>query len=295
MPARGGAPLGGRGRAASLNGETLGRAGVLGRRGELRGRKAGVLGRERPEVDAPVDGTAALRVEPAVVEPLRVSPPAGAPRLQVAPPAPISAPRAPFVAAVIGVVIVGVLGILLINTKTNENSFKIADLQKQNTALDNQRQDLDNQLVEVSSIGNLDAAARRLGLVKADHPALIRLPDGKLIGVLTPTDGTPAVTAQQALTSQGATDPNADKGAANIVPDGTATGGTATGGTSNGTATNGTTTNGTTNGTATDGTATAGTGTTAGTSTTGGTGTTSGTGTTGDTGTTGTGTTGTGR
>jgi hypothetical protein len=200
-----------------------------------------------------VAGTAALQVEVTAAEPLRVSDPATAPRLHVAPPAPISAPRAPFVGVVIGVVIAGVLGILLINTKTNENSFKIADLQKQGTALDNQQQDLENQLVDVSSIGNLDAAARRLGLVKADNPALIRLPDGKLIGVMRPTNGKPAVTAQDAKTGAGT---DADKGAANIVPDAGTTA-TQPGLTQNGTATNGTAaTNGTVpaNGTATNGT-----------------------------------------
>ena len=88
----------------------------------------------------------------------------------------------------------------------------------------------------MSSIGNLDAAARRLGLVKADHPALIRLPDGKMIGVPTPPDGKPAVTAQDAKTDQGeAATPETDKGAANIVPNGV----TQPGLTPNGTATTG--------------------------------------------------------
>jgi hypothetical protein len=126
------------------------------------------------------------------------------------------------VAGVIGVVIAGVLGILLINTKTNENSFKIADLQKQGSALDAQQQDLDNQLATVSSPGSLDAAARRLGLVKAT-PALIRLPDGRVVGALEPADGKTSVTAPDSAT--------ADKGAANIVPD--------NGRTSNGPAANG--------------------------------------------------------
>jgi hypothetical protein len=239
-----------------------------------------------------VDGTAALQVEVAEVEPARGF---GGPWLRVAPPAPISAPRAPFVAGVIGVVIVGVLGILLINTKTNENSFRIADLQKQNTALDNQRQDLENQLVEASSIGNLDAAARRLGLVKAENPALFRLPDGKIIGMLRPTDGKPAVTAQ---------DPPTTGAAGTTASNGTAANGTAANGTAaNGTAANGTAATGTTgSGTAatgTTGTGTAGTGT-AGTAGTAGTGTTangtagSGTATTGTTGGTATGTSGNG-
>jgi hypothetical protein len=120
---------------------------------------------------------------------------AAAPRLRVAPPAPISAPRAPFIAAVIGLVIVGVLGILMINTKTNENSFEITRLQEQKAALDTQQQQLENELARYDSVGNLDAAAKRLGLVKADAPAYIRLPDGKVIGVPRPGTGQPAVTA----------------------------------------------------------------------------------------------------
>jgi hypothetical protein len=147
----------------------------------------------------PTQGTAALKVDTAVAEPLRV---AGAgpatPRLRVAPPAPISAPRAPFIAVVIALVIAGVLGILLINTKTNENSFEISRLQDQQAALDTRQQQLENQLATYDSVGNLDAAAKRLGLVKADAPAYLRLPDGKVIGVPKPGTGQPAVTAQDA-------------------------------------------------------------------------------------------------
>ncbi|MFC7273270.1 hypothetical protein ACFQS1_04685 [Paractinoplanes rhizophilus] len=245
-----------------------------GRSEAARKRNARAGGR-RPVLDAPVDGTAALKpeavidlgatrpeatplevasLETAQAEPLRVTPPArntggvGAPRLRVAPPAPVSAPRAPFVASVIGLVIVGVLGILLINTKTNENSFRIDDLKKQNTALDNTEQDLDNQLVAVSSIGNLDAAARRLGLVKEDHPALFTLPDGKIIGVPTPAKGKASVTAQDAATAGDAG--TADNGT-------TADGSQMTTGTTSGTGTGAT--SGATGGTGT------GTGTTSGT------------------------------
>ncbi len=142
-------------------------------------------------------GTAALKPEPTVAEPLRATDTA-APPLRVAPPVPISAPRAPFIAVVIVLVVAGVFGILLINTRTNENTFKISKLQDQQTALDNQQQRLENQIAGYESTGNLDAAARRLGLVKADTPAYIRLPDGKIIGVPKPGTGQPAVTAQGA-------------------------------------------------------------------------------------------------
>jgi hypothetical protein len=186
-----------------------------------RDRKNGkITAGRRPVADAPVDGTAALRIDEVRVEeaPARVTGEVSAqPRLRVAPPVPISAPRAPFVASVIGVVVVGVLGILLINTKTNENSFRIADLQKQGAILDNQQADLQNQLIAASQVGNLDAAARRLGLVKAENPAKLRLPDGKIIGVLTPANGRPAITAQDAKTP-GSGNPAGDAGAGEVAP-----------------------------------------------------------------------------
>jgi hypothetical protein len=166
------------------------------------------------------EGSAALQPEVVPVapgreratEPGRARETAAAPRLRVAPPAPISAPRAPFIAVVIALVVAGVFGILLINTKTNENAFEISRLQDQQAALDNQQQDLENQIAGYESTGNLDAAARRLGLVKADTPAYIRLPDGKIIGVPKPGEGQPAVTAQDPATNAAAADGDAQNG-----------------------------------------------------------------------------------
>ncbi|AGL15522.1 hypothetical protein L083_2012 [Actinoplanes sp. N902-109] len=154
----------------------------------------------------PVRGTAALQLD---AEPQRADQArdgVARPRLQVAPPAPINAPRAPFIALVSGVVVVGVLGILLINTKTAENSFKLDSLQKQQSTLDTQQQSLENEIAARNMPGNLDAAARALGLVKADSPAYIRLPDGKIIGVMTPGKGQTSVTAQDPdATAEGST------------------------------------------------------------------------------------------
>jgi hypothetical protein len=159
----------------------------------------------------PTQGTAALQA--AAAEPLGTTE-GVAPRLRVAPPAPISAPRAPFIALVIALVVAGVLGILLINTKTAANTFRISTLQDKQAALNNQQQKLENQIAGYESTGNLDAAARRLGLVKADTPAYIRLPDGRVIGVPKPGTGEKAVTAQDPETGQtaGAADGTAQNG-----------------------------------------------------------------------------------
>jgi hypothetical protein len=172
-------------RATSTSATTTGTAAGGGARGA----------RHYPAAGA-VQGSAALKL---TAEQQRD--PIARPRLRVAPPAPINAPRAPFIALVVAVVVAGVLGILLINTKTAENSFRIDTLQKQQAKLNSQQQNLENQIAANNSPGSLDAAARRLGLVKADNPAYIRLPDGKVFGVPKPGSGEVAVTAQDSATS----------------------------------------------------------------------------------------------
>ncbi|MFC7532708.1 hypothetical protein [Actinoplanes sp. GCM10030250] len=156
----------------------------------------------RSDETGPVEGTAALALE---VSDLRVTAdtprPGDRPKLWVAPPLPIRAPRATFAAAVIAVVLIGVLGILFINTKTMEQSFRLNALRKEKAALDKQHQSLQQQLIQASNPGNLHAAARRLGLVIADAPAMIRLPDGKIVRPPTPGRGKVAVTAQDYLSA----------------------------------------------------------------------------------------------
>ncbi|MEV6630657.1 hypothetical protein AB0M54_07895 [Actinoplanes sp. NPDC051470] len=151
----------------------------------------------RTTQEARTEGTAALRLDPAPAERSRVKgrPDSPAPRLRVAPPAAIRAPRTPFIALVIVLVVAGVLGILLVNTKTMENSFELSRLEDEQRNLDKRQQQLENQLADYESAGNLDAAAKRAGLVKGE-PAYIRLPDGQIIGVAVPGQGKKSVTAQ---------------------------------------------------------------------------------------------------
>ncbi|SBT48233.1 hypothetical protein [Micromonospora narathiwatensis] len=120
-----------------------------------------------------------------------------APRLRVAPPPPVSVPRAPFVGLILVLVVGGVLGILAINTKINENAFKLERLQQEQARLDVDQQQLTKEIADQEAPGNLTANARKLGLVESDDPAYMRLPDGKMIGVPHPAEGTPAITSQQ--------------------------------------------------------------------------------------------------
>lgn len=115
--------------------------------------------------------------------------PQSRPNITVVPPLPVSAPRAPFVALVLVVVVLGVLGILVINTKINENAFRLYDMKAQQGNLDRHEQRLQREIAEKESPGNLAAAARQLGLVRADSPAFLRLPDGRSLGVPRPATG----------------------------------------------------------------------------------------------------------
>ncbi|MEU8257600.1 hypothetical protein AB0C06_25410 [Micromonospora inaquosa] len=150
--------------------------------------------RARGAREFPTQGTAALRP----VEKAGSAASARPPRLRVAPPPPVSVPRAPFAALIVVLVVGGVLGILAVNTKINENAFRLERLQQQQSRLDLEKQQLDKQIADAEAPGNLTAEARRLGLVDAGEPGYIRLPDGKTLEVPQPANGQPSVTSQGA-------------------------------------------------------------------------------------------------
>jgi hypothetical protein len=104
-------------------------------------------------------------------------------------PLPIALPRAPFLLLMVGLVVVGVLGVLVLNTKINENSFRLNDLRNNQASLDLREQQLARNLADLESPGNLRAAATRLGLVPAGTPAFINLPGGRVVGVPQPAAG----------------------------------------------------------------------------------------------------------
>ncbi|MFC6020386.1 hypothetical protein ACFP2T_29980 [Plantactinospora solaniradicis] len=123
--------------------------------------------------------------------------PARRSRLRVTPPRPVARPRVSFVVLVLVLVVGGMLGILVVNSKVNENAFRLERLQQQQSTLDVQQQELEQKIAEAEVPGNLAARARKLGLVDSGPPAFIRLPDGRVIGVPQPAGGEPAITSPQ--------------------------------------------------------------------------------------------------
>lgn len=108
------------------------------------------------------------------------------PRLTVAPPPPppVAVPRAPFIGLVLLVVAAGVFGVLVLNTKIDENAFRLNELREEQAALDQRQQELDEQIAEASSTSQLAAKARQLGLVRVPTGEVgqLRMPDGEIAG-----------------------------------------------------------------------------------------------------------------
>lgn len=102
------------------------------------------------------------------------------------PPEPVTAPRTPFVMLVLALVAAGIVGLLVLNTKINENSFRLEGLRDRQASLEIREQQLRSDLAARQSPGNLTAAARMLGLVREESPAFLYLPDGRVVEVPQP-------------------------------------------------------------------------------------------------------------
>jgi hypothetical protein len=131
--------------------------------------------------DSPIDGATALQPEHETTKPDQHRAPdttSTSPRLRAAPPAPVSAPRAPFVALVLVLVLAGVIGILVLNTRIAENAFKLDALKTKQTGLDRDEERLRSDLANKESPVTLASRAKQLGLVPSRTPAFLLLPDG---------------------------------------------------------------------------------------------------------------------
>ncbi len=117
-------------------------------------------------------------------------------KIRLAPPVPVAVPRTPFIVVLVLVVVAGVLGILVLNSKINQNAFKLDALRASQAELNLRQQQLEQFIAEKESPGSLAAAAAKLGLSDPGPPAFILLPDGKVIGVPRPATGTPSNASQ---------------------------------------------------------------------------------------------------
>ena len=134
------------------------------------------------------------------------------PEVEVAPAAPrvnlrvlattrSSAPRKPYVILLAAVLTMGLIGSLLLNTITSQNSFVIHDLRKQTDALSQEEQALIQKVGVQESPVALEQKARALGMVPSTSPVFLRLSDGKILGTPTPAKAGPKPVVARAASS----------------------------------------------------------------------------------------------
>ncbi len=116
-------------------------------------------------------------------------------------PRPRRARRGVFVAFVLGVLTVGLLGMLLVNTALATGAFTLSELQSKHIQLIESEQALSEQLARAESPILLEEAARALGMVPQDVPVFLRLEDGAILGnpIPQPVPIVPEVTDSPAV------------------------------------------------------------------------------------------------
>ncbi|CAN5147297.1 hypothetical protein BH09ACT10_BH09ACT10_02930 [soil metagenome] len=106
----------------------------------------------------------------------------GRPRLQIAVPAPSSSARAPFILVIIALVSLGLVGLIVMSTILQRQSFTLADLDRQATDLTNQKQAMAHDLARLQSPESVAQQAVALGMVPNTNPVFLEMRNGKIVG-----------------------------------------------------------------------------------------------------------------
>jgi hypothetical protein len=101
------------------------------------------------------------------------------------------APRAAFVALVVSLLGLGLLGLLILTTTMQQRAFLLFDLQSEIDGLSVQKQMLAAEIAEKQSPASLARSARLLGMVPTSTPAFLDLETGRIQGELVPAQAPP--------------------------------------------------------------------------------------------------------
>ena len=130
-------------------------------------------------------------LSPAPAPPRRRKDPAGPPRrrapLVLVPLENDSAARAPFIAAVVSLLVGGLLGLLVLNTVLARDAFALHSLKVEDRVLTDREQGLQREVEALRSPQSLSARATQMGMISAGPPSFLRLADGTVLG--TPVAG----------------------------------------------------------------------------------------------------------
>jgi len=120
-----------------------------------------------------------------VAEPVR----RGSSRLRAVDPPARRLSRAPFLLVLIGVFGLGMAGLLMLNTTLQNQAFASRALDRQATEYAYAQADLESRLDVLTAPPELARQASALGMRPNPYPALLRMPDGKVLGRATRVRG----------------------------------------------------------------------------------------------------------
>jgi len=117
-----------------------------------------------------------------------------------------------FVAMIMGLLTLGMIVLLLLNTALNQGAFELQNLQQEQQKLSDQEQTLIQTVTEQQSPQVLARRAAALGMLPVTSPVFLRLKDGAILGVPlpavkpkprppAPTTTTPTTTTTTATTT----------------------------------------------------------------------------------------------
>ena len=92
----------------------------------------------------------------------------------------------PFALLVLGVLGIGLVGLLMLNTAMDENSVRMQQAQQQQAALTDREQELSQKLAGLSAPSSLASEAAALGLVPNPQPAFLNPTTGAVLGTPSP-------------------------------------------------------------------------------------------------------------
>jgi hypothetical protein len=109
-----------------------------------------------------------------------------------------------FALVVVGMLIIGMVVILVINTSLAQGAFTVSELERQQAALIQQEQALGQAVAAAAAPDALEKAARAMGMVPSETPVFVKVPSGRILGkpkaapggtaseprLLTPADAT---------------------------------------------------------------------------------------------------------
>ncbi|MEV7396095.1 hypothetical protein [Aeromicrobium sp. NPDC092404] len=90
--------------------------------------------------------------------------------------------KAPFVVVVLTILSVGLVGLIIMSTILQAQSFEAQKLNSQSAELETQRQLLSREVDKLQSPANVARRAIQYGMVPNTNPAFLRLSDGEVLG-----------------------------------------------------------------------------------------------------------------